>query len=446
MNPSKPRMTLRSEDELHQALLLRYGASLLKVRASPPLREGDFLEMRLELSSLDTVVQGLVEVRKASPARGDQQHALLRIAHMRPSSRALLEEWYDVTLHPSAESPEDVPGSGVAPRAPRSAGPERERDVLMSVSTPLRAGAGRAAIRAVFRSASATRRQEREQAGEALPKVQLELETSPPRLALTYRLDTWQRDWRDWLSKALLYVHHSPPFPRMDSELAVHLRCPPLLDLHCVGRVINVHDSGFGLLLDARMDHIDRELPGLCDERGKSADPDEQRFWARMFEQVDPTGPLELVLRVQPDPLEPLAGLSQEQREAMGNLLEWETDGDLLTDELTLLLEGSDWSWPELENLVHGSPDPTQEAATTIALAALTRRQAVGRVREANRRGFHLRLQPGDVGCSDRCQEQAGRVLSPLALAHVGLPPYHLGCCCQLVLAPPPLGHRRARR
>ncbi len=427
---AQPHLTLRWEDELHHATLLRYGASLLEVRVSPPLRANDFFEARIELPDPDAVVEALVEVRAITSQQRDHQHAALRVVRMRPASLALLEEW---ALHsqPGAPQPE-----------PHSLTPSRDRELQLSGTTTRRSGEGRAAIRAIFRAATCMQIEQPSAPSHTGPELNLVLDADHPHLDVRYRLEAWRRDWRDWLSTGTLHVQLAPPYPRLDTVLDVRLRCPPALDLRCKGTVVNLHARGFGLSL-----HTEQRCPRPAAqphripaaEPSPSAPSDGAVFWERMRQHTSGNGLLALMLKAQPDPLEGLQGLGRQQRSELEALLA-DDGNDYLdkADELALSLEGWDWHWPELSELLAESEQPVEDAAAFMVLAAASRQQALQQVREAAHRGQHLRLVHGEPNPCDRCRERGQRPLSPHAWAHAGLPPYHIGCRCELEPVVPP--------
>ncbi len=453
MKKHHPTITLRSDQGVQTARLLRLGASLASVTVAHAYQEDEILELHLELPGFDAEVQGLVQVRRVSVRPDGSYNTLLRIVRMRRRDQALLEEWHEQANR--GDSPSLTSGRALNSAVPsRSAPPERRgpwpasaspsvsRGVHISSVAEKRAGAGRAAIRSVLRAASADPEHPKGADDGAQPTIQLDLARAVPTVQVRYDTESWRRDWRDWLVQALLFVHTPPPHPSLDTTLAVHLSYPPLVDVRCSGRVVTLHASGFGLALDANPQAIAREVPGLEQQstsppRSRAITPpdaaQDEAFWTRMFGLGDEPQPLEAVLAAQPHPLESLQGLEASERKQLTQILAC-TDDDYMTmaDRVAALLGTADWHWPELASLAKGAESPLDEAAACIVLATATRQTALALLRTAAGRGGRVQVEPGEDGPCAICRPHVGVVRSPLAQAHHGLPPYHLACRCRL--------------
>jgi hypothetical protein len=445
MTDRQPIITLGYGDDIQPTRLLRFGASLATVLGDRPLREDEVLEMRFELPEYDAVAEGLVQVRRCNQRPDGKYATLFRIIRMRPRQQALLERWYSETqlrldLPPhrarALDSRVASMGSATRSRQPCSQG---GRGAHLSSMASNRAGSGRAAIRAVLRSKAG----EAEQAGPSPvqqpdPGIRVDLTRDPPLVTATYDEQTWRRDWHDWLVRALLFVQAPQPQPTLDTRFEVRISYPPMLELSCHGVVVTLHTSGFGLLLDANPQAVAADLPGLVPptppvEAPRGAPSHDEAFWVQMLGRGRQPEPLEAVLAALDDPLEPLGGLTALQRQELDRILNDPALDKLeMVDRVVLLLDEADWHWPELSGRCDKSDNPEDDAAAYIVLAAATRQQALERVRAAARRGAQVRLASGPDGFCRTCEPFVAGECPPLAQAHRGLPPYHLGCRCSI--------------
>jgi hypothetical protein len=455
MTKHHPTITLRSEEDIHHASLLRLGASLATVTGPDALQEEEILELHMELDGFDAVIEGLVQVRRVTLRLDGHHNSLLRIVRMRRRDQELLEEWYaqshlgqtpsftsaralDSRVHShTTTSTMNLRGDGPPPPS---------QDVRISSIAHKRRGAGRAAIRSVLRASAAERDTTRARREHDQPSVELQLDGEIPSVEVRYTTTSWRRDWHDWLAHALLFVHTPPPHPALDAAVTVRLVYPPLLDLSCGGRVVNLHATGFGLSLDADPQAIASEVPGLetqaqaqaqAQDQDQAPPPeadDDEAFWTRMFGLGDEPEPLEAVLAVQPDPLEPLQGLDPDERRQLEAYLA-DRDPDLLAtaDRVAMLLGMADWYWPELNSLVKQADSPLDEAAAYLVLAAANRNRALDEIRAAAKAGTTVRVVAGHGDSCSSCRAHQDTDRTPLAQAHRGLPPFHLGCRCSLV-------------
>ncbi len=447
MSSRHPIITLRQDGVLHATRLLRFGASLATVLGDQPLSEDDVLEMRFELPELDTTVEGLVQIRRCNKRHDGQYATLFRIIRMRRRDQAALEDWYARTQiaisrpqHPGRALDSQV-GSFSATSRPRRGGPRSlDSGVHISSMAHKRTGAGRAAIRSVLRAAGGGEGSTEPADARIQPGIRLDLARTPPVLEVEYDDHSWRRDWQDWLAQALLFVHARPPHPPLDTKLRVRIRYRPLLAFSCQGRVVNLHASGFGLQLDADPQAIAREIPGLepvavPQRQAPAGDhPDvaqDEAFWLQMFGLGAEPEPLEAVLAAQPDPLEPLG---MDERPVLDHILaDPSQDWMAKADRVAVLMREADWHWPELEASTKRADNPHDESAAFIVLAAATRQHALQQIRQAARRGTRVVVRSGEERPCRDCRPFLDQVRSPLAQAHRGLPPYHLGCRCQLV-------------
>ena len=154
-----------------------------------------------------------------------------------------------------------------------------------------------------------------------------------------------------------------------------------------------------------------------------------------MFGLEDEGEPLEAVLSALRDPLEPLQGLDPEERRQLAAILE-RTDSDYLAmaDAVAALLGTADWHWPELAARAEADSSPLEEAAAYLVLSSATRRQATDTLRSAAEAGAQVRVEASEDGPCGTCRPQVGPARTPLAQAHRGLPPYHLGCRCRMAI------------
>ena len=447
MTDRQPIIILGYGDDSHHTRLQRFGASLATVLGDEPLREDDVLEMRFELPEYDTVVEGLVQVRRCNQRPDGQYATLFRIIRIRQQQLALLERWYSETQlridRPSdgaraLDSQVASMGSYTRTHEPSS---QSGRGVHLSSMASHRAGSGRAAIRAVLRSkggAGKARPEADRPTPAPTPGIRLDLERDPPLVEATYDERTWRRDWRDWLMRALLFVQAPQPLPEVDTRFDVRIAYPPLLEFSCRGVVVTLHADGFGLQLDADPQAVASDVPGLVPEAASEAaapgaPSHDEAFWVQMLGQGRQPEPLEAVLAALGDPLEPLRGMTPHQHRELDRILNDPVlDKMEMADQVVLLLDEVDWHWPELSGLCRKSDTPEDDAAVYIVLAAATRQQALERVRSAADRGAQVQLACGPEGFCRVCRPFAGGACPPLAQAHRGLPPYHLGCRCRI--------------
>ncbi len=443
----QPIITLGYGEDTHHTRLLRFGASLATVLGEEALREDDVLEMRFELPEYDTVVEGLVQIRRCNQRPDGQYATLFRIIRMRQEQQAMLERWYAETQvrveRPRGRSralDSQVGSMGSYVRSDESVS-RSESGIHLSSIASRRAGSGRAAIRAVLRSRGGPEPSEAEGAGSPpppTPGIRLDLERDPPLVEAVYDAQTWRRDWQDWLVRALLFVQAPQPHPPLDTRFDVRIAYPPLIELSCHGVVVTLHSTGFGLQLDTEPHAVGAAAPQLAPSpppvSPKPGEPaHDEAFWVRLLGPGRQHEALEAVLAGQSDPLEPLGGLNERQRQRLHRILNDPALDKLeMVDQVVLLLDGIDWHWPELSGRCDKSDNPEDDAAAYIVLAAATRQQALERIRTAAAKGSHVRIAPGPEGFCRVCKPYVGGPCTPLAQAHRGLPPYHLGCRCRI--------------
>ena len=464
-------ITLRSERAVHFGTLVRIHGPLAGVTTDGHFEVGEEVEFQLDLAELDAIVNGVAEVRRAEYRAPQLNKVLICFRKMRREDQALLVEWCErqgakatVTLEQGGQRPlcdlveskvpsatgRDLPPPPRLPQPPREpeSGPGSRHSIFSLSNVARGEGIGRAAIRAVLRAA----------AGEPLPVagapsqggsqplVRLDLAARPPTIEACYDDDrAWRRDWDAWISQGLLFVACGAQRPALDDVLRVRLLHPDRRETCCEGRVVLLHDEGFGLALD--VDPEDLRLRDLVDadpdppmsvlpaprHSHQPSSPSGRSFWARLFGKPVDKGSLAATIAALPDPLAPLQGLDARQRRRLDAILRDSGDDYLATcEQVTALLDRADWQWPELQARAGNAADSNSEAAAYIVLASVCRADAADLLLELGEDAL-VQLESGEGGCCKVCGQHAGPPIPALDFARGGLPPYHLGCRCKVV-------------
>jgi len=480
-------IALRHGDMVHFGTLVRLEDSMAGVTTDGRYRAGDFLEFQLELTGWDATVSGIAEVRRAGLRDSHANRYLLQILEMRRSDRKLLQSWYeDLSTVEESEAEfaafalDDQVGSFAPPRLapalprrqetpPPTSTPADQRtdwfrDRAMTISQTVehqgtRRQALRAVLRAAFREQQDHDARNREEGAMAAIRanVRLAVRLGPglPRVELVYEdRVSWRADWTAWLHQGLVFVRHTGEAPALEQEALVHLLYRGYVDVTCPARVVVVHPTGFGLVLDLDPLQLDA-LESVTEEahlgRVRVADrieydpgqeatsPASRSFWSRLFGLESATDPLNAALAALPDPLAALELDHPQARRKLGALLaKADQDYLVLCDEVARLLGRTRWRWEELDTRTRGSGKPLDQAAAFIVLAHVTRAEAVEAIRAAASSSstpeeVRVTVEPGPDRACAVCRRWHGAPTSPLNLVRRGLPPYHLGCECRVV-------------
>ncbi|MFH1469424.1 MAG: hypothetical protein ABIO70_33875 [Pseudomonadota bacterium] len=475
-------ISIRHGDMVNFGTLVRLEDAVAGITTDGRYEVGDFIEFQLELTGWDATVSGIAEVRRAGLREGHANRYLLQILEMRRSDRKLLQSWYEdlsAVEEDEGEFAAFALDSEVGSYAPPRAAPHLPRPPVGGppVSTPAEQrsnwmndraitisqtvehqGSRRQALRAVLRAAFSehAERGPHEQAGgeEVSPKTTVRLGSGLPRVELVYEDDTsWRAAWTAWLHQGLAFVRYTESVPVLEQQALVRLRYRSFVDVTCPARVVVVHKTGFGMVLDLdplQLDALEsvteeahlgrvRVADRLEYDPGKEAtSPASRSFWSRLFGLTTSEEPLDAAIRALPDPLAALELDHPQDRHRLDAILaKADTDYLVLCDEVARFLGRTRWRWEELEARTRGSSKPIDQAAAFLVLAHVTRSEAVAAVREASATStpeeVRITIEPGpDASCAV-CRRWHGAPTSPLNLARRGLPPYHVGCECRVV-------------
>jgi len=474
-------ISLRRGDDIHFGTLVRLGRGRAGITTDGQYRQGDFVEFQLELTGWEQTVTGIAEVGKADIRAPRLNRYLLRILEMRRADRQTLQEWYHEQR--TDGGPESGSGSGVLDSQIGSQVPSRiARDLPhaaresydqgdpqlsnwgtdrgLCISTVVEhQGSRRQALRAVLRAAYGdplARKDGANESGTTDPELMVMLELSPPTVELRYNtLEAWQADWEAWLHQGLAFVRYQGPPPTLDQELSVRLTLSNRVDLSCPARVAVLHPTGFGLNLDLDP-HQHESLHQVVTEDQPSpvqavaravafhahqaaTTPIDRKLWSRIFGLEPTADPLADAINELVDPLEPLDLENPRERRQLDAILERADDDYLvLCDEVGHWLSQTQWRWPELEDRSRHAPDPMGQAAAFLVLAHVTRIEAVQALHKAAAQSARepalVEIGPSGNGSCPHCRAKHGRPTTPAALTRRGLPPYHLGCECRVIL------------
>lgn len=472
-------IALRHGDRVHMGVLVRLEEAVAGVTTDARYNVGDFVEFQMELTGWGATVSGIAEVRRAGVRDTSTSRYLLQILEMRRSDRKLLESWY----RDQRDAHEGESGmvafaldSGVGSAAPPRAAPSlpRRRDAApvteshstwfqeraLSISqTVEHQGSRRHALRAMLRTAF-REHADRDQRvpGEApVPGPRATVSPLPGllRVELVYEDNTsWRADWNAWLHQGLVFVRCMDRVPDLEQRALVHLLYQECVDISCPARVVLIHPTGFGLVLeldalqldaiesvtqDAHLGHVRVAARITYNPSQEATSPASRSTWSRLFGLESHLSPLEEALLALPDPLGPLVLEPPQGRRRLDALLaRVDTDYLVLCDQVARFLEGTSWRWPELEARIRGSRNPMDQAAAWIVLSHVIRADALASVRAAAATGagsVRLHVLPGSDPSCPSCRPWHGAPLSPLDLARKGLPPFHLGCECRVTRA-----------
>jgi hypothetical protein len=271
---------MRSACAVRFGTLLQIRGALAAVIADPGLKEGEELDFQIDLSDFGAVVRGQAEVLRVEHRDGTASRHLLRIRRMARFDKGLLAAWCEEHRSLGDHRPTSVPSSPLLGSVDSWIDPTAARDLPWPPPPPShtpskysisscqqREGTGRAAIRAVLRSALEGHRR-----GAATsapdPQVDLRAQGSSPRVEVHYRTDpAWRRDWEAWLQQGLVLVPAASHALELDSTLSLRLVFRDRLDQTCTGRVVLHQADGFVIALDI-------EPRRLCCPEMIDADPD----------------------------------------------------------------------------------------------------------------------------------------------------------------------------
>lgn len=475
-------ISLRRDDNIRFGTMVRLGHGRMGITSDGLYAVGDFVEFQLDLPGWDLTVAGIAEVNKIDIRVPRLNRFLLRVLEMSRSDRQLLQDWYEEQLAEARDiqrvAANRALDSRVGSQVPSRVGRELPRaqrppptpsehpistwstDRALSISNTVEhQGSRRQALRAVLRAAYGGALPASGPGGtpepRADPEVRVLAEVEPMVVELRYHsISSWRADWTAWMYQGLVFARHTGRSPRLDQPAAVRLLLPEQVDLSCPARVVMLHPTGFGLVLDldphlheglrdvalggepVPVPEVARSVGYQPESAGQA--PAEAPFWAKLFGLDAGIDPLDEAVDNLVDPLGPLHMDDPRARRRLDAILaRADEDYLVLCDQVGDLLSASQWRWPELEDHIRQAREPVAQAAAFIVLAHVTRSEAIQTLRQVASRGAQepalVEIGPAGSGTCPRCRPRYGEPTTPAALARRGLPPFHVGCQCRVV-------------